>query len=124
MSQMHTKLMKKEGATDEEVSEILTHLTETGALSDERFARAYARHLWLTTTQGPKKMEQSLYARGVSGGVARSILAEEFTEEEIFKRVEKLCQNVPETKIARQKKAKSLMSKGYSWDTVSRVLGL
>jgi SOS response regulatory protein OraA/RecX len=106
----------------EMVEEMMAEMVELDLVNDDRFARAYARHLWVGTAKSPRQISNALYEKGISSDVSAVIIRKEITPEEVLVKVKKELRKKLKgesfTKAQVQKAQQSLMRKGYRWSEV------
>ena len=105
----------------ESLAAVLEELASRKQLSDERFAEARAH--WLSRKYGAAKIRQDLKAHGVADAIiarasndgeaerARTILARKYREPAT-------------TPQAKARRARFLQGRGFSYDTIRRMLAL
>lgn len=67
--------LRQKGFAEEEIPSVLDVLVKQGLLSDERFAEQYCRAR-SNRGYGPRRIEQQLQERGVSGALIAQTMAE------------------------------------------------
>ena len=105
-----------------EVDEVLDYLEEKGYLSNERFAEQFLRAK--ASRYGQSRLRMELRQRGLSGEeIDRAIEGLGGSEEDRAWSVwEKRFSSYPEDQKEKAKQIRFLMSRGFSYAVVSRVL--
>ena len=106
------------------IDELLDKLSDEGLQSDERFTESFV-HYRVNKGQGPIKIEQELYQRGVdpevisaylySGSIDWLELAEEV-------RIKKFGKAVPGDYQNKAKQSRFLYSRGFSGELINQIL--
>jgi regulatory protein len=100
---------------------VLADLASRKQLSDERYVEARAH--WLARKYGAAKIRQDLRAHGVADALIERVSndGEEQRARAILARKYRTLAATPEEKARR---ARFLQSRGFSYDTIRRALGL
>lgn len=123
------KLRRLGSEDDAKVDEVLDYLEEKGYLSNERFAEQFLRAK--ASRYGQSRLRMELRQRGLSGeeidraieGLDRAIEGLAGSEEDRAWSVwEKRFSSYPEDQKEKAKQIRFLMSRGFSYAIVSRVL--
>jgi regulatory protein len=117
----------KEGVRGVDAEAILAGLITDGFLSEERFARTFARGKFRIKKWGRLKIQSALKSKGVSPTCIRCGLSE-INETEYLATLKSLVSKLPGSKInanpnERLKTYRILRAKGYEANLVSRFLG-
>lgn len=107
---------------DEKTDEIIDYLIEAGYLNDKIYAKKYVENVIRLKNSSANEIKIDLYRKGVSDDII-----EEFIEtSEVYDFEEKSCEIVAEKKYKSTpdilKVKKYLLSKGYSFDSVSKAI--
>lgn len=116
------KLRRLGSEDDAKVDEVLDYLEEKGYLSNERFAEQFLRAK--ASRYGQSRLRMELRQRGLSGEeIDRAIEGLAGSEEDRAWSVwEKRFSSYPEDQKEKAKQIRFLMSRGFSYAIVSRVL--
>jgi len=79
VAQLRARLLEREHAVDD-VEAAIQHLLSTGALDDERVARAYAQTAVKVKGRGRLRVQRELHEMGITRDVAAAALAETYGE--------------------------------------------
>ena len=126
VKELRISLLKKEYPV-ESVESAIHKLLSQGYLDDRSFAKAYINTQMITTSKGPKKIEEELLEKGVS----RDIIVDElaiFTKDEQIIKIEKIANRLVRSNrsrggiVLRKKIIQDLHNMGYSGSIVEDVL--
>lgn len=125
-SELRSRLQQKQ-FSESSIDKAVESLRRMGLINDQEFAQAWVRNRLTTGKAGRLRLAQELRARGVDRQVAEGALAEMSEEKELSfalevgqRRYERLRDEEPEAQ--RRKLASFLQRRGFSYETVSRVL--
>ena len=90
-------------------------------LSNERFAEARAH--WMARKYGAAKIRQDLKDKGVEAHIVERVSAEGEVERALAI-VKRRYRTAATTRDERARRARFLQSRGFSYETIRRVLGL
>ncbi len=108
----------KEGA-----DEAIEKLKVGGYVSDERFARLYARELRLLKKYGRKRIEQELFRKGIDRDIISEVLSEtEFDEDELVSLIERKYGRYLADEKGLQKTVNGLLRMGYTYGEIRDAL--
>lgn len=114
------KLIKK-GEDREAIKKALDYLTETGALSDARYAKAYLNSR-RTRNEGRIKKAANMAAHGIDRNISKAALNDFFDEHS----EEDMCRNALQKGLKQGKDAyhlsQSLVRKGFTANMVRRLM--
>lgn len=118
--QLQLKVQKRhETISKEDTDILLDEAAEQGFFSDQRFAEIYVRQS-LAKGDGPLKIKQRLWEKGVSGGVAKQAIEEEYSYEMQLEAAQKLADK--KTKENPEKLLRYLIGKGFSSSIGYKIL--
>lgn len=119
--ELTTKLSQKGYA--EGSKQAIAKLRDGGYVSDERFARLYARELQILKRYGKRRIEQELYRKGIDRDIIRETLEEtEFDESELVSLIEKKYGRYLSDEKGIQKTVNGLLRMGYSYGEIRSAL--
>jgi regulatory protein len=101
------------------VQEVLDSLLSRKQLSDERFAEERARSL--SRKYGPARIRQDLKARGVAEEIIGRVAASDESER-ARAILERKYRQPATTREERARRARFLQGRGFSYETISRLL--
>lgn len=119
------KKLKEKGFAEKIIQKTLKKLKEFGYLDDEKFARAWSEMRKLSG-KGKFVIQRELKEKGIDEEIIKKIL-EEYKEEDEFERVLELAEKKIKTYKnlkqfeQKQKLARFLASRGFSWTIISEV---
>ena len=114
--------LAKKGHSPEAVDHAIRKLVERGYLDDRQYAAALIRSLKNSRKVGKRYLEAALYKRGIAGSIAKEALAEfEGPIEEVADAVAAL-QKKMKAGITREKAARFLTGRGFSFDTALKAI--
>lgn len=120
--EMRQKL-KRAGAGEENVEQVIEFLTEYGFLNDEEFAELYIRELKNLKKFGKKRIKLELMKKGISAEITESAISnEEWEEEDMLMPMiqKKLGGNFDRKNI--EKAVRYFAYKGYGYDEIKAVI--
>ncbi len=117
--ELKIKLMQR-GFGSAGIDAVCEILQTEGLLDDQRFARMYAENRLRRKPEGPLLLEQRLRAKGISAGIARSVLGEVCTPEAINEAIERLVERIKRTRgDDPQMLQHELKRKGFAYHHIS-----
>ncbi len=124
--ELRQKLSRPADTDVAELDSLLDELEEAGWLSDVRFASAYiAAYI---NRFGQYRLENELRERGISDDVIRSALVKIPAEESELTRAKTVWQKkfktLPHNANEHARQVRFLQSRGFSFDTIRRVLSV
>lgn len=117
-------LAKKDYA---EIDAVIERLREHRLINDMEYAKSFVRTNYKLKTEGPKKIERSLYAKGLSPEEIAYGL-EEYSDEDQLENAKKLTEKTlkrqrnKSNREIEQKIKEQLMIKGFDRDVIAQVL--
>ncbi len=103
--------------------EAIEKLKASGYVSDERFARLYARELQTLKKYGKRRIEQELYRKGIDRDIIREILDEtEFDEDELVSLIKRKYGRYLGDENGIKKTVNGLLRLGYSYGEIRDAL--
>lgn len=126
--EIRRKLQEK-GTPPEAIEPVLARLEELGYLDDAAFARQYVAARFRNRGYGPQRLRRDLWQKGVAPALIDVALAEMLDEDETYakalaqaeKRWPRLAREADPRK-RRKKLSDFLLRRGFSFDTIRRVL--
>jgi len=110
-----------------QVDAVIERLREHRLINDKEYARSFVRTNYQLKTEGPKKIERSLYAKGLSPDeIAHGLL--EYSDEDQLENAKKLTEKTlkrvrnKSNREIEQKIREQLMTKGFDRDIISQAL--
>ncbi|MDZ7835453.1 MAG: recombination regulator RecX [Alkalibacterium sp.] len=110
-----------------QVDLVIERLREHRLINDKEYARSFVRTNYQLKTEGPKKIERSLYAKGLSPDeIAHGLL--EYSDEDQLENAKKLTEKTlkrvrnKSNREIEQKIREQLMTKGFDRDIISQAL--
>jgi len=126
----HTEVKQKlvrEGFRGAEAAQILAELITDGFLNEERFARSFTRGKFRIKKWGRLKIQAALKAKGVSPACLKKGLSEINDSEYLSTASQLLKKLIPPpaktNSLDRQKAFRSLRTRGFEPELISRLLG-
>ncbi len=114
------------------ISMVVTHLNEMGILDDKKFAQLYTNHILSRKPSGKALLQRELRLKGINSALIKEVLQEtlqENNEEQLaysaaLKAMKRshISKNLTEVKKRQQKLSAHLSRRGFSWQTIQRVL--
>jgi regulatory protein len=119
--------LKEKGYEQEIIHYVLNYFKSCGYLDDKKYVELYLREKITVNRYGTMKLKNKLYQKGISTELVEEGL-EEIDEETIIdnafylanRKIDSL--DMAEPSAVRQKVYRHLVSKGYSYATIARVL--
>lgn len=120
-SELKRKLLRT--ATEEDADAAVARMQELGMVDDESFARRYAHELSEVKLYGYMRVKQELMKKGLPREMIEQALEELPDQRELLTRyITQKRITLTGTRSDRDKLARKLISRGFSWDDVSSVL--
>lgn len=118
---LKTKLVRA-GFDEDIAGECVDYMTESGYINDERYAHALASYLANVKCYGPRRIEQEMFAKGLSREVSQNAIDELSVD---F--CETIKAHIPKNidisdKKARGKLCAALVRRGFDFDTINYVI--
>ena len=119
--------MRLWGLSDEAQARIMERLTKEKFVDDERYTRAFVNDKIKYNQWGRRKIEQALWAKGISRDIQKSVL-EEVDEEEYIKVLRPLLKSKERSISARNEFERQMklirfaQSRGFSMEQIERCL--
>lgn len=121
-AELRAKLAKRD-FSKETVHQVITSLTESGLLSDRRYAEIWVRIRLRKNPEGRASLSAGLTRKGVDRAVIQEVLDESIDEETLDKAIEgaavKLLRN---RSMNREKMMRALMRRGFDYGRVTGVV--
>jgi regulatory protein len=119
--------MRLWGLSDEAQARIMERLTNERFVDDERYTRAFVNDKIKYNQWGRRKIEQALWAKGISRDIQKSVL-DEVDEEEYIKVLRPLLKSKERSISARNEFERQMklirfaQSRGFSMEQIERCL--
>ena len=119
--------MRLWGISDEAQARIMERLTKEKFVDDERYTRAFVNDKIMYNQWGRRKIEQALWAKGISRDIQKSVL-DEVDEEEYIKVLRPLLKSKERSISARNEFERQMklirfaQSRGFSMEQIERCL--
>lgn len=119
--------MRLWGLSDEAQAHIMERLTKEKFVDDERYTRAFVNDKIKYNQWGRRKIEQALWAKGISRDIQKSVL-DEVDEEEYIKVLRPLLKSKERSISARNEFERQMklirfaQSRGFSMEQIERCL--
>jgi regulatory protein len=119
--------MRLWGLSDEAQARIMERLTKEKFVDDERYTRAFVNDKIKYNQWGRRKIEQALWAKGISRDIQKSVL-DEVDEEEYIKVLRPLLKSKERSISARNEFERQMklirfaQSRGFSMEQIERCL--
>ena len=119
--------MRLWGLSDEAQARIMERLTKEKFVDDERYTRAFVNDKIKYNQWGRRKIEQALWAKGISRDIQKSVL-DEVDEEEYIKVLRPLLKSKERSISARNEFERQMklirfaQSRGFSMEQIERSL--
>ena len=119
--------MRLWGLSDEAQARIMERLTKEKFVDDERYTRAFVNDKIKYNQWGRRKIEQALWAKGISRDIQKSVL-DEVDEEEYIKVLRPLLKSKERSISARNEFERQMklirfaQSRGFSKEQIERCL--
>ena len=119
--------MRLWGLSDEAQARIMERLTKEKFVDDERYTRAFVNDKIKYNQWGRRKIEQALWAKGISRDIQKSVL-DEVDEEEYIKVLRPLLKSKVRSISARNEFERQMklirfaQSRGFSMEQIERCL--
>ena len=110
--------LRRKGFTASETSEAIAYLQEHGFLNDHSYAESYIAAR-IKRLDGPMKIKQLLFQKGIQGPVAEELLREQYPAELQIENAIKLAQKRSRT---RDQLRRFIASRGYPPYVIMRAL--
>ncbi len=127
-AEIKDKMIKK-GYSEKSVEEALKYLRELKYIDDEEYARLYIKNRVNTKKLGYNRIKSELYQKRVNGATIEDTMKEIFSCEDEYDRALELAERKmstsyknDDTQAAYRKLGGFLQRKGYSFDTIMKVL--
>lgn len=128
-NELRIKLLKKKYDSDI-VAEVIEELKAKGFLNDREFALCYATENIKNKLWGRNKVKAGLIQKSIKGDIIESVLQELFNEEDetdnavqlANKKLRILEKRGYDSVKTKQKLISFLLSRGYSYDLIKRIL--
>lgn len=110
-----------------EIDAVIERLREHRLINDKEYAKSFVRTNYQLKTEGPKKIERSLYAKGLTQDEIDYGL-EEYSDEDQLENAKKLTEKTlkrqrnKSNREIEQKIREQLMTKGFDRDIITQVL--
>ncbi|SFC72571.1 regulatory protein [Alkalibacterium subtropicum] len=110
-----------------EIDAVIERLREHRLIDDKEYAKSFVRTNYQLKTEGPKKIERSLYAKGLSPDEIAYGL-EEYSDDDQLENAKKLTEKTlkrqrnKSNREIEQKIREQLMTKGFDRDIIAQVL--
>ena len=111
------------------IEEVIYEFSNLNYLDDGRFAKEYLEEKLKLKSSGIEKIKKELYAKGVSREIIKSVLDEKGNIDEtdaaynlVYKKMKSFARKTQEKRKVKQKIYSFLLSKGYEYDTIEKVL--
>ena len=129
--QVLKKLFEK-GYDDFSSTQAIQKAKELNYINDERYTEEYISKIAIPKKMGKQKILTALIQRGISKDIIQDKLSELYDEDEmsdfVYTMAVKKCQQLQEKgnnpRQAQQKVYQFLLSKGFSYETVSHIISL
>lgn len=127
-AELRKKMEKEKRATPEEIEKVITQLQLYKYIDDQKYLHIFIRDQQKRKAQGVRLVKQTLLKRGIPKSEIESALIQEVTPEseliQAQKAAQKKCQKIkaddPQQK--KQKLYRFLISRGFSQDTITKIL--
>jgi regulatory protein len=125
--EVRTKL-KKHKLSEESIDKIIDSLKEFKFINDEQYAKMYVESKVSLKPEGRNSLKIKLSQKGIGKETSEKTVAENYSEETEYQKAHELLQKYQKKVKAKtplekkQKCYRHLLSKGFSFDLINRVL--
>jgi regulatory protein len=123
--ELRRKLLRK-GNDPAAVDRVVTRLVDVDLINDDRFAHDYIEFGFLRKSWGMRKVRAGLLERGIDRAVVEDLLgspdAAHMERKGALAFVEKETRNGDTSPERMKKIARTLASRGFGWDVISRAI--
>jgi regulatory protein len=125
--EVRTKLLQKK-ITEKTIDEIITSLKDLKFIDDVNYAKMYVESKVTLKPEGSRVLKMKLAGKGIEKELSQKTVEENYPEETEIKKAKDLINKYSKRVKAKnsadkkQKIYRHLLSKGFSYDVISRVL--
>lgn len=121
--ELATKISRKHELAEQELTELLDSLEQSGYLDDQRYAEMFVRSS-VSRGHGPMKISYALRDKGVDESLVREVLDDaetDWQEQARYQRARKFGEEIPADFKERARQSRFLAGRGYFMDTINAI---